>query len=106
MFEELYDLALRRDHARIRQIYEVHRDYEECDLLGCCHVVAGVRECQQQFQEALLDTARQNRMRIRRGRYLCPERRDPDCHGAYFIPEDVVITQAELKAYLQTKFNY
>ena len=79
VFVELFQQAVKRDHAKMVQVRAIVEGTGLTDMLAATRLAGSLQSLGNQIDEQLLATARSNRMRIRKLRYRCPLCHQPDC---------------------------
>lgn len=100
LFDQLYDEAVSRDHAIINRINMIQQSYSP-GFVRASAIVSRLDEYHQMFEDQLSSIVSRHRMRVRKGRYICPLCKKSDCPDAVFVVDvKLVMTPAELSAYL------
>lgn len=100
LFDTLYDAAVSRDHARINRVNAIQERYAP-GFTKAAAILSRLDAYHQTFETELDALVVKNRMRVRKGRYVCPLCKQPDCPDAVFVIDaKLLMTSAELSAYL------
>lgn len=100
LFDQLYDAAVRREHGRINRINQIQELYAP-GFTRASSILNRLDEQHQLFEADLDAVVQKNRMRVRKGKYVCLLCKKSDCPDAVFVSDSkLAMSPAELVAYM------